>query len=196
MDALADEPQHGRPARGMGQPARLRRPGERYRLEPMTASVDVSDRFVLPAGAPLLANLAALWAVDHELAAAVEALHGQQSYPVEESKSGDLTVAVNAAGGRRLYLHSRYRPREEAARLIEAVDFEKELFFHVHGLGLGYAVELLFESAGHEASFCVFEPDLLLLRTALEKRDLSRLIESRRVLFFTKLDKGDLFAHG
>ena len=47
-------------------------------------------------------------------------------------------------------------------------------------------------SAGGEAVFFVFEPDLLLLRTAFEHRDLSRLIESNRVHFFTQPDKADL----
>jgi hypothetical protein len=39
----------------------------------------------------------------------------------------------------------------------------------------------------------MFEPDLLLLRTAMEVNDLSALIESRRAIFFWRLDKADLF---
>src|SRR5205823_1629540 len=58
---------------------------------------------------------------------------------------------------------------------------------------LGYTLELLFERAGDEAVFCVFEPDLLMLRTAFEARDLSATIDSRRVLFFPQPDKSDLF---
>jgi hypothetical protein len=159
----------------------------------MTASVLLSDRFVLPADSPWLANLPALWAADPDLALAIESLEGEASYPVEDSKSGDSTVSVISVEGRRLYLHSRYRPREEAERLIQPIDFEKQLFFHVHGMGLGYQLQMLFDRAGEEAVFCVFEPDLMLLRTAFEARDLSQIISSRRVMFFTKLDKGDLF---
>ena len=51
---------------------------------------------------------------------------------------------------------------------------------------------MLFDRAGAEAVLFVFEPDLLLLRTAFEHRDLSRLIESGRVHFFTQPDKADL----
>jgi len=127
------------------------------------------------------------------LAAAIEALEGEPTYPVEESKSGELTMSVVSPEGRRSYLHSRYRPREEAERLIQSFDFEKDLFFHVHGLGLGYHLELLFDRAGEEAIFCIFEPDLLLLRSTLQVRNFSKLLESRRVLIFTRLDKGDLF---
>ena len=163
----------------------------RYSLRQMTASID--SRFILPADAPFLANLAALWSADPDLAAAIEALEGEPNYPIEPSKNGEPTMAVTSAQGRRSYLHSRYRPIEEAEKLIQPIDFEKELFFHVHGLGLGYHLELLFERAGTEAIFCIFEPDLLLIRTALFTRDFSRLLQSRRILIFTRLDKGDLF---
>jgi hypothetical protein len=156
----------------------------------MTASFDT--RFILPADAPLLANLPALWAADPDLAMAIEALENQTPYLVEDSKAGDPTVSVFAED-RRVYLHSRHRPREEAERLIEPIDCEKNLFFHMFGLGLGYSLELLFDRAADEAVFCIFEPDLMLLRSALISRDLSKMIASRRVLFFTRLDKGDLF---
>jgi hypothetical protein len=171
----------------------IARTGERYRLYQMTASVDSSERFVLPADAPLLANLAALWSADPDLAAAIESLDDTPSYPVEQSKTGDPTASITQTDGRQLYLHSRHRPREEARRLIEPIDLDKEVFFHIHGMGLAYHLELLLEAAGPEAVFCIFESDLLLIRTALEARDLSSIINSRRVLFFTKLDKGNLF---
>jgi hypothetical protein len=159
----------------------------------MTASVDLSAQFILPADAPFPANLAALWAVDPDLAIAIESLEGQPSYPIEETRGGDLTMIVITAEGRRLYMHSKYRPLEETERLIQPIDFEKSLFFHLHGLGLGYQLELLIDRAGEEAIFCVFEPDLMVLRTAMQSRDFASMIESRRVLFFTRLDKGDLF---
>jgi hypothetical protein len=159
----------------------------------MTAITDPSARFVLPEEAPYLRNLPALWNAAPKLAAAIEALEGQPSYPVEPSRSGEPTVAVTTAEGRRLYLHSKHRPLDEAKRLVDSIDARQHVFYHIHGLGLGYHLELLFERAGDEAVFCVFEPDLLLLRTTLETRDLSKLIESRRVLFFWELDKADLF---
>ena len=104
-------------------------------------------------------------------------------------------MAVPAPGdGRPVYLHSRHRPRDEAARLVADADVERCLVFYVFGLGLGHHLELLFDRAADEAVFYVFEPDLTLLRTTLGTRDLSRLIDSRRVVFFTAaVDKADLF---
>jgi hypothetical protein len=163
----------------------------------MTASVShsacSSARYVLPADAPHLRNLPALWAHDPELAAAIEALEADPSYIVEPAKSGELTLSVPTGDGRRVHLHSRYKPGDDAAKLIHSIDCEQNSFFQLFGIGLGYHLELLFDRAGDEAAFCVFEPDLQLLRTAFASRDLSRLIDSRRVLFFTQLDKGNLF---
>ena len=154
---------------------------------------------VLPPDAPLVKNLAALWAVDPALAAELEALHPLEPYPVEPSKAGPPTVAVPPAGGAGggaaapVLLHSRYQPVAEAERLIEDVDAEGHFAFYVHGLGLGYHVEALFERAGKESLVCVFEPDLRLVWTALCQRDLSKLILSRRLFVFCHADKSELF---
>jgi hypothetical protein len=162
-------------------------------------------RFVLKAEAPYMRNVAALWAVDPLLAREIEALPALGSstggetvgdgdgYLVEASKSGEPTLRVRTGDGREVYLHSRYRPAEEGRRLVEKVPFDRRVAFYVHGFGLGYHVETLFERASKEAIFCVFEPDLELLRAAMGNRDLSRLIESRRVLFFWREEKSALF---
>lgn len=158
----------------------------------MTAHADESSRLVLPADAPYLANLAALWSAAPSLAAAIEALPALPAYSVEPSKTGAPTVAVLTADQRRIYLHSRYDPADEAKRLIDTIDVPGNLVFYVFGFGLGYHVQTLFERAGDESLLFVFEPDLLLLRTAFEQLDLSRLLQSRRVQFLTEPNKGDL----
>ncbi|HSZ57356.1 MAG TPA: 6-hydroxymethylpterin diphosphokinase MptE-like protein [Tepidisphaeraceae bacterium] len=149
-------------------------------------------RYVLSDDAPLLKNLSALWTIDPNLAAAIEQLHPRNSYPVQGSKSGPPTVSVPTADGRMVLLHSRHEPVEEAKKLADALKFAGSVAFYIFGFGLGYHIEQLFEKSSDEAIFCIFEPDLLLLRTAFEHRDLSRLIESRRLMFFTKPDKADL----
>ena len=158
----------------------------------MSAAIQDPFRYVLPADAPLLKNLAALWTADPALAESIELLHPRASYAVQPSKAGPPTISVAAPGGRIVSLHSRYQPIEEAKKLVESIEVADRLAFYVFGFGLGYHVEQLFERAGKEAMFFVFEPDLLLIRTALESRDLSELIQSRRVVFFHRLEKGDL----
>ncbi|MGB7158706.1 MAG: 6-hydroxymethylpterin diphosphokinase MptE-like protein [Tepidisphaeraceae bacterium] len=157
----------------------------------MTASIDPSHDHVLPAGAPLVKNLAALWASEPKLAREIEALV-EPPYAIEPSRSGLPTTVVESSG-RDIYLHSRHEPEGEAKRLVDHIDFDERIAFFVHGFGLGYHVEALFDRAGDEAIICICEPDLRMIRTAMECRDLSRLIESRRVILLTKSDKSEIF---
>jgi hypothetical protein len=154
---------------------------------------DDSLRFVLPEDAAYLKNLAALWAVDPRLAEAIEATDAQPSYPCELSKSGAPTACIKTSDGRDVCLHSKYEPLREAEALIAQVPADERFVFFIHGFALGYHVELLARAASEEAILCILEPDLLMLRTALERRDFSDLLETGRVLLFTKLDKSELF---
>lgn len=158
-----------------------------------TARTDLSQRYVLPPESPLLANLAAMWAVFPELAKQIEGLDETPSHPVETAKNGELTLVVPAASGRPLYLHSRYQPSDEAKKLLATIDFDENVVFFVYGFGLGYHLDELFAKASDEAIIYLFEPDPVVLKTAFENRDFAKLIESRRVNFFTNLDKGALF---
>jgi len=149
-------------------------------------------RFVQPEDAAYVRNLAALWAVDPELAERIECTEPEAAYRVEASKAGPPTLAVENAPGRWVYLHSRHHPADEGRRLAEPADTDQHVVFYVHGFGLGYHVEALFERASSEAVLCVFEADLTVLRLAMEARDLSAVISSRRLLIFTTADKADL----
>src|SRR5439155_17676268 len=109
----------------------------------MLAILDQSTRFVLPEGAPLVANLGALWAVDPALAMELEERLEEETYLTVPAKSGDPTVAI-AGGGGQIFLHSRHRPIDEAKRLVESIDLNDKTLIAVHGFGLGYHVQELF----------------------------------------------------
>lgn len=57
-----------------------------------------------------LANLAALYALEPELATAIEGLPFAQVPPLETTRDGNLTVRLTADDGKPAYAHSRYRP--------------------------------------------------------------------------------------
>jgi len=136
--------------------------------------------------------MAALWTADPQLAQQLEEQLEHEPYAIEASRSGAPTVALLTADGRKIHLHSRYEPLEEARKLIDRAQTDQKAVFCVHGFGLGYHVENLFERASTEAMILVLESDLRLLRTAFEHRDFSKLISSGRVMFITQDDRGRL----
>lgn len=159
-------------------------------LASMTASADASMRFVLKEDSPLLANMAAIWATDPQLAAELENCLGGEAYAVETSRSGSPTLSLPTNKGTRLYLHSRHQPADEAKRLIDSADLDGKVVFCVQGFGLGYHVEELFKRVSDEALIIIAEPDPLVLRTAFEQRDFSRMIGTGRLIFLIQLDRG------
>ena len=116
-----------------------------------------------------------------------------EGYPIETTKIG-LPTLIRSVAGRDVYLHSRYQPIDEARdSSIRSISTPIQCSTCMASR-LGYHLEELFDRASSEAIFFVYEPDLRMLRTALEHRDLTRLVQSKRVLFFHKPDKGELFA--
>src|SRR5580658_886973 len=117
----------------------------------MTASADESCRYILAPAAPLLANLSALWLNNPELAAELEALPEPPEYSTEPARSGDLTLWRYTSDGRKVYLHSRFEPADEAHRLIAGLNVEGKSVFYILGLGLGYHLQALVDVTGEES---------------------------------------------
>lgn len=159
----------------------------------MSASVDASTRMVLPADAPYLRNLAALFARQPALAGAIESLPDDPAYNVVAARDGNPTVAVPTEDGRTIWLHSRHQPVDEARKFVEDLDFQGKEVVFLHGLGLGYHAQALLERAPGVELF-IIETDLELIRAACWSRDLTDLLESRRVLLLWQHDKDALSA--
>src|SRR4051794_14658829 len=101
----------------------------------MTMSIDPSTRYVLGDSARLLANLAALWATDPRLAAAIEGCESLPSYALSPSKLGgetEPTLSMNTPTGRQLQLHSRHRPSNEAKALVDSINVIERAVFCIH----------------------------------------------------------------
>jgi len=139
-----------------------------------------------------LNNMAALWRCDPKLAIRIDNLPDDALPPVEPSRAGPATIALNTPRGQRIWLHSRYDPVAEAHKFIEAVDVSKAFCFIVCGLGLGYHVRALFERLRGDAFLIVAEPDLALIRTALEHVDLADVLDSGRCVFLTQAETSHL----
>jgi hypothetical protein len=139
-----------------------------------------------------LRNMKALWRVDAELAVRIDEVPDEHRLPVEPTRSGEWTVAVQTAEGQRVHLHSRYDPVAEAKKLADSVEVESNQCFVIAGFGLGYHVRALYERLRGEAFIVVTEPSVELLSTALACVDLAKVISSGRLIVLVDLDKSRL----
>ena len=103
---------------------------------------------------------------------------------------GNFTVKVGGAGG--VYLHSRYRPVQESETWAASQKCDDKYVVIVSGFGLGYHVKALFGRMPGDAILVVAEANLGVLKAAMERVDLTEMLGSRRMIFFTGLDRGDL----
>lgn len=139
-----------------------------------------------------LRNMAALWRRDPLLAMRVDAIDDEARLAVEPTRSGAWTGRVVGSSGRPTYLHSRYDPQADAARLIDAAQLDEKYCFIAVGMGLGYHVEALCARLKGDAFALCVEPDLRVISTALTCVDLADPIASGRLLFVVDADKARL----
>src|SRR5277367_6199619 len=132
-------------------------------------------------------NMCELWRCDARLAMAIDAVHPADLPPIEQTRDGNATVKIN-----NIYLHSRYRPVQEADSWAATIKCEDKYVLIVSGFALGYHVKSLFARMPADALLLIAEPNIPLLRAAFETVDFSEMLSSRRIFFFTTLDRGDL----
>lgn len=136
-----------------------------------------------------LANLGALYRRDPELAARLDALPFASLPALEPTRDGRLTARVTADDGQPVYLHSRYEPSPEAARLLDALPPTDNPAFVLLGLNLGYVVAEL-ERRHDQPIVVAAEADLAILKACLCVHNFSRPIAAGRLTFLTVADKG------
>ncbi|QPJ66026.1 MAG: glycosyltransferase [Candidatus Nitrohelix vancouverensis] len=130
-------------------------------------------------------NLKVLKAHDPALAQRVAAIPFPESLVVETSKDGYPVPKING-----VYLHSAYKPLEEARKSVHIGELAEDQRVVVLGLGFGYHVhELLMQTDG---SITVIEPSLQLFRALLSCRDFSDLLTS--IQFYIETPPAKLFA--
>jgi len=139
-----------------------------------------------------LGNMSRLWRHDPRLALAIDEVPPDASLALTPSKKGPMTAVVAAQDGRKLFLHSRYDPQQEARDFCKNLDKTEAYCVILSGFGLGYHVKALFEAYGDEIVVVVSEPDLVTLKTAFEQTDLTRELDTGRLEILTGLAKSTL----
>lgn len=128
----------------------------------------------------LAANLACLGERNADLAEKLRAIEPHPGILFAPTLHGVPSATLD---GRQLC--SRHDPIEEALRQTEAIDLVEHAAIVVLGFGLGYHVQKLAERSAKATLIIVFEPDLALLRAALEHIDHSQWLKDGLVLFIT-----------
>lgn len=103
---------------------------------------------------------------------------------VYQARNGMETVALLNKAGQELSVHSRYNPQAEAERIAQSIPYEKIFLLIIYGLGLGYHIRAILPRLNKKCRLVVIEPDVELLRAALERVDLRDLLAAEP-LFLT-----------
>ncbi len=138
-------------------------------------------------------NMAALFRSDARLAQRIDEGADDESVIVEASRRGAPTVSVKAVDSQTpFYLHSRVDPEDEARRFAEKIEVGEDFCYIVGGFGLGHHLRALHTRLKGDAFIIVTEPNLRLLKTAMETVDLADLFVNERCIILTRADKGEL----
>lgn len=115
-------------------------------------------------------NITALHKYNPQLLHLLQALPTQHTR-TEPARSGFLTL-VYTINGQEFYLHSKFKPEEEALKLVQKVDLTADHII-VFGLGLGYHLELLLAHKPPKSRLLLVEPDLEIVKQSLNTIDWS-----------------------
>ncbi len=96
----------------------------------------------------------------HEWARELTTLTADPDVKLVSGRGGEATLKVGST-----YLHSLYRPREEAQRLIDSAELDLTRPVLVIGVGLGYHV---LELLNRGANVAVIEPDMGVAKLAID----------------------------
>lgn len=102
----------------------------------------------------------------------------------ETARDGNLTLQSNMK-----YIHSRYRPIEEAQRIIEKQINGNENGLIFYGLGLGYLPLLWLQNHQRGSTgpyIIIIEPDTFLLKSLLAIKDFSPLLNYHQLIILTQ----------
>jgi len=144
-------------------------------------------------------NMAALFRSDSRLAQRIDETVDDGTVIVEASRKGAPTASMRvvaphptAGGSRVLQLHSRFDPLDEARRLADSVEIGESFCYVVGGFGLGHHLKALKRRLKGDVLLIILEPDLQILRKAMETVDLTDVLADSRCVILTTTDKGEV----
>jgi hypothetical protein len=100
--------------------------------------------------------------------------------------NGSVTAMRNG-----IYIHSRFSPEKEAARLVEGICFSAQDTLVIYGFGLGYHIEAFFAAYPGSRAIIV-EPERAFFHAALKLRDYSALFREKELRLLIGAEPEDI----
>lgn len=132
-------------------------------------------------------NLAALQHSSAEAVAKLRRARPRTDLEFHTTDEGVPSATLGTGASARL-LASKRRPLDEAHRLIDPIDLAQAAVYVIAGFGLGYHAAELARKVARAGVVVIFEPDIALLRAALERIDHSAWIASCNVCILTEAE--------
>ena len=116
-----------------------------------------------------------------------------ESLTIESAKNGEPVVVLNRYD-RRYYLNSRYNPSHETDVFVKQfVNMPDQSILVMFGLSTGIFASRFLESAKHDVTCIVYEPDAEILEKVLQQVDIEKLLMDKRfILVVHGIKEGDL----
>ncbi len=137
----------------------------------------------------LNANLAALAACSPRAAKAISGATARSDVDFVATEEQVVSASIGEftlSGLVHRALASRRRPLSEAIKLADRVDVTRSAAVVITGFAMGYHVAELARRMKHTGVIIVYEPDVALLRSVLEKVDHSEWIRQTNLLLITE----------
>ncbi len=107
---------------------------------------------------------------------------------IAAARDGNLTMSLPGEGGR-VYIHSRYRPLEDAEKWAQGLGIGEKSVILLFGFGLGYHIRALLNLMAENDKLLVVEPEACVFKRVLESADLRDIIGDSRVYILVNPDE-------
>lgn len=134
-------------------------------------------------------NLQYLAFADADLARRMAATQLNGHVNVQPAKNGQPTATAVAADGQRILIHSQHDPVADAAAFVASRPLAEHDAYVVGGFGLGYHLLELINRVPRDKWIAVVEPNVWMMRAAMEFVDLEPLLRRPRVLYCVGADQ-------
>jgi hypothetical protein len=143
----------------------------------------------------LESNLAAIARLNPGLADQLRATAPLPGVQWLDTPQGVVSAVLTTASGG-ITLASRFRPLDEAQKLADTADLAGHAAIILAGFGLGYHAAKLAAKVTGKSMLIIYEPDVALLRTVLERIDCTQCLGHPSVLLLAgDVDQNQLIAH-